>query len=50
MDKMLRRLIGEDIDLVTVRKKGLGQVKADPDQADCAQFGPSMRVTQVAKA
>ena len=32
MDGMLRRIIGEDIDLVTVLQDGLGQVKADPGQ------------------
>ena len=34
MDKMLQRLIGEDIDLVTVPGKGLGRVKADPGQME----------------
>ena len=34
MDKMLRRLIGEDIDLVTVAGKDLGRVKADPGQIE----------------
>ena len=34
MDKMLRRLIGEDIDLVSVRGKDLGNVKADPGQIE----------------
>ena len=32
MDKMLRRMIGEDIELVTVLAKNLGKVKADPGQ------------------
>ena len=32
MDKMLRRLIGEDIDLVSVREKDLWNVKTDPGQ------------------
>src|SRR5437773_450863 len=32
LDGMLRRIIGEDIDLVTVLQDGLGQVKADPGQ------------------
>jgi PAS domain S-box-containing protein len=32
MDKMLRRLIGEDIDLLTKLDPALGQVKADPGQ------------------
>jgi len=34
MDKMLRRLIGEDIDLVTSHGAELGQVKADPGQIE----------------
>ena len=34
LEKMLRRLIGEDIQLTTVRQKGLGQVKADPGQIE----------------
>ena len=34
MDKMLRRLIGEDIDLVTVASEGLWNVKADPGQME----------------
>ncbi len=32
LDKMLRRLIGEHINLVMVRKPALGQVKGDPGQ------------------
>jgi len=32
MGKMLRRLIGEDIDLVTVLTLALGKIKADPSQ------------------
>jgi PAS domain S-box-containing protein len=32
MEKMLRRLIGEHINLFTVRAEGLGLVKADPGQ------------------
>lgn len=32
--KMLRRLIGEDIELITVLHSSLGQVKADPSQID----------------
>jgi len=34
MDKMLRRLIGEHIDLVTVCEKPLWRVKADPGQLE----------------
>jgi two-component system, cell cycle sensor histidine kinase and response regulator CckA len=34
MDKMLRRLIGEDIDLITKPSRDLGQVKADPGQVE----------------
>jgi CheY-like chemotaxis protein len=34
MDKMLRRLIGEHIDLVTVCEKRLWRVKADPGQLE----------------
>jgi PAS domain S-box-containing protein len=34
MDKMLRRLIGEDIDLVTLPLRDLGKVKADPGQIE----------------
>ncbi|HYJ47399.1 MAG TPA: response regulator, partial [Pyrinomonadaceae bacterium] len=34
MDKMLRRLIGEDIDLLTVLDDALGNVKADPGQIE----------------
>jgi len=34
IDKMLRRLIGEDIDLVTVLGANLGRVKADPGQIE----------------
>ncbi|MFZ5450813.1 MAG: PAS domain S-box protein [Thermodesulfobacteriota bacterium] len=34
MEKMLRRLIGEDVDLVTVREQELGLVKADPGQIE----------------
>jgi two-component system cell cycle sensor histidine kinase/response regulator CckA len=33
-EKMLRRLIGEDVQLVTVLDDHLGQVKADPGQID----------------
>jgi signal transduction histidine kinase/ActR/RegA family two-component response regulator len=34
MDKMLRRLIGEDIDLLTAPAGDLGRVKADPGQIE----------------
>jgi len=34
VDKMLRRLIGEDIDLVTIGMPDLGRVKADPGQVE----------------
>ena len=34
MDKMLRRLIGEDVDLVTVAGADVGRVKADPSQLE----------------
>jgi len=34
MDKMLRRLIGEDIDLLTIFEPKLAQVKADPGQME----------------
>jgi two-component system, cell cycle sensor histidine kinase and response regulator CckA len=34
MDGMIRRLIGEDIDLVTVLKPGLWNVQADPGQVE----------------
>jgi len=33
-DKMLRRLIGEDIELVTLLAEDLGRVKVDPDQIE----------------
>jgi two-component system, cell cycle sensor histidine kinase and response regulator CckA len=36
MDKMLRRLIGEDIDLVTILGAGAGKVKFDPGQIEQA--------------
>lgn len=34
LDKMLRRLIGEDVDLMTITEPGLGLVKADPGQIE----------------
>ncbi len=34
MDKMVRRLIGEDVDLITVLRPGLGRVKVDPGQIE----------------
>ncbi len=34
LDKMLHRLLGEDIDLVTVLPEGIGNVKADPGQIE----------------
>ena len=33
-EKMLRRLIGEDVQLITVFEEGLGSVKADPGQIE----------------
>jgi signal transduction histidine kinase/ActR/RegA family two-component response regulator len=34
LEKMLRRLIGEDIELTTVKQSALGRVKADPGQIE----------------
>jgi len=34
MDKMLRRLLGEDVELVTQTTPGLGSVRADPGQLE----------------
>jgi PAS domain S-box-containing protein len=34
LDKMLRRVIGEDIELVTLLEKDLGRVKTDPGQIE----------------
>jgi signal transduction histidine kinase len=34
LDKMLHRLLGEDIDLVTVLPEGIGKVKVDPGQIE----------------
>ncbi len=34
IDKMLRRLIGEHIELVTIRQEGLGKVRSDPGQIE----------------
>jgi signal transduction histidine kinase len=34
LDKMLQRLLGEDIDLAPILKPGLGRVKADPGQIE----------------
>jgi PAS domain S-box-containing protein len=34
MDKMLRRLLGEDVSLVTIPNPNLGRVKADPGQIE----------------
>ena len=36
LDKMLRRLIGEDVELVTILGEGLARVKADPGQIEQA--------------
>ena len=33
MDKMVRRIVGEDIDLIAVPAPGLGRVLADPGQS-----------------
>jgi len=34
LQKMLRHIIGEDVELITKAKKGLGLVKADPNQLE----------------
>ncbi len=34
MDKMLRRVLGEDVELVTRPAKGLGKIKADPSSIE----------------
>jgi PAS domain S-box-containing protein len=34
IEKMLVRLIGEDLDLVTIARPGLGRIKADPGQIE----------------
>jgi PAS domain S-box-containing protein len=34
MDKMLQRLIGEDVELITVLDPSLGRIKADPSQIE----------------
>jgi PAS domain S-box-containing protein len=34
MDKLLRRLLGEDVDLVTILDPAIGRVKADPGQVE----------------
>jgi two-component system cell cycle sensor histidine kinase/response regulator CckA len=34
LDKMLRRIIGEDIELVTILAEDLGRIKADPGQIE----------------
>jgi two-component system cell cycle sensor histidine kinase/response regulator CckA len=34
LDKMLRRLVGEDVELVLVAKRGVGRVRADPSHIE----------------
>jgi PAS domain S-box-containing protein len=38
LDKMLRRIIGEDIELVTLLSENLGRVKIDPNQIEQVVF------------
>ena len=42
IDKMLRRMIGEDIDLVTRRAPGLWKIRADPGQIEQVIFNLSI--------
>lgn len=43
MDRMLRRLLGEDIDIVTKLDDGLWNVRADPGQIEARRTGKMFR-------